>query len=123
MEVTIQKAATILRISPSTIRCRIDEGTLTGHQRPTPGGLTWFVELPEESKPDVPVTALARVEGSQELDFSHDVSLKELVDTLRNQVNTLSEQLTAKDRQIEQLHVLLQQATLKGSRRSRWLFW
>lgn len=104
MEVTIQKAATILRISPSTIRRQIDEGTLTGHQRPTPEGLTWFVELPEDSR------------------APQDVRLRELVDTLRRRVEIQAEQLTAKDRQIEQLHVLLQQATLAGSRRSRWLF-
>lgn len=116
MEVTIQKAAVILGISPSTIRRRISEGALQGHQRPTPGGLAWFVELPEERGPNLSVTALARVEGYQ------DVSLRELVDSLRGQVRILTEQLTTKDRQIEQLHVLLQQATLAGSRRSRWFF-
>ena len=123
MEVTIQKAATILRISPSRIRCRISEGTLTGHRRPTPGGLTWFVELPEESGADLPVTSLEGIEDSRELDFSQDARLKELVDTLRIQVRTHTEQLAAKDRQIEQLHELLQQANLASSRRRRWLFW
>lgn len=106
-----------------TIRGRISEGTLKGHQRPTPGGLTWFVELPEESRPDVPATALARVEDSQELQSFQDVGLLELVDSLRRQIRSLTEQLTATDRQIEQLHVLVQQANLAGSRRSRWLFW
>ena len=75
------------------------------------------MELPEESGPDIPVTALARIEGYQ------DVNLRELVDSLRGQVRMLTEQLTAKDRQIEQLHAHLQQATLVGSRRSRWFFW
>ena len=113
MEVPIQKAAAILQISPSTIRRRISEGTLQGQQRQTAGGLTWFVELPEES--DVPVTALARVEGYQ------DVSVPELVNNLRGQVRMLTEQLATKDRQIEQLHILLQRATF-SSRRFRWFF-
>ncbi len=119
MEVTIQRAATILRISPSTIRCRIDAGTLTGHQQPTPEGLTWLVELPEESRANPPVTAVARMENYQGLHSFQDVGFRELVDGLGRQVRTLTEQLSAKDRQIEQLHLLLQQAILAGFRRFR----
>ena len=61
------------------------------------------MELPEESRPDVPAAALARVEDPQELQAFQDVGLLELVDSLRRQVRFLTEQLTAKDRQIEQL--------------------
>ena len=117
MEVAIQKAATILSISPSTVRRRISDGTLQGHQRPTPGGLAWFVELPEGGGPNLPVPSSTAIDGYQ------DVSLRELADSLRGQVRILTEQLTVKDRQIGQLHVLLQQATLGSSRRSRWFNW
>ncbi len=105
MEVTIQKAATILRISPSTLRGRINEGSINAHQRPTPEGLTWFVEFPEDSR------------------APQDVRLQELVDTLRRRVEVQAEQLTAMDRQIGQLRVLLHQTTLAGARRSKWRFW
>ena len=105
MEVNIQQAATILGISPSILRRRINEGSLKAHQRPTPEGLTWLVELPEDNR------------GPQ------DMRLKELVDTLRKRVDIQAKQVAAKDRQIEQLRVLLQQATLPDSRRFRWLFW
>ena len=105
MEVTIQKAAAILRISPSILRGRINEGSINAHQRPTPEGLTWFVELPEDSR------------------APQDVRLRELVDTLRRRAEIQAEQLTAKDRQIEQLRVLLQRTTLAGAKRSKWRFW
>ena len=117
MEVTIQKAAAILGISPSKIRHRINEGTLKGHQRPAPGGLTWYVELPEEGAGEMPVTALARTEDYQEPSGSQDITSRELVDSLKRQVRTLNEQLTTKDRQIEQLHVLLQLITQSRPKR------
>ena len=105
MEVDIQQAATILGISPSTLRCRIDEGSLKAHQSPTLEGLTWLVELPEDKR------------GPE------DMRLKELVNTLRNRVDIQAKQLAAKDRQIEQLRIFLQQATLAGSRRRWWIIW
>ena len=122
MEVTNREAATILRISPSTIRRKISEGALKAQERLTGQGLTCFVDLPEQSGAALPVTFLAKTDGYQELHGCRQGYSKEMVDCLRRQVRTLTEQLTAKDRQIEQLHVLLQQATLAGSRRSRWLF-
>jgi len=105
MEVTIQNAATILRISPSTLRGRINEGSINAHQRPTREGLTWFVELPEDNR------------------APQDVRLRELVDTLKRRVEIQGEQLTAKDRQIGQLRFLLHRTTLAGARRSKWRFW
>ena len=103
MEVNIQQAATKLGISPSMLRRRINEGSLKAHQIPTPEGLIWLVELPEDNR------------GPQ------DMRLKELVDTLRKRVDIQAKQLAIKDRQIGQLRVLLQQATQPSPRRSRWI--
>jgi excisionase family DNA binding protein len=107
MQVTIAEAARILRLSEMTVRRRVRNGELEGIHVATPGGFTWMVELPEESSNDGPSTGETKV-------------LRELVDTLRNQVDN-------QNRQIEQLHVLLQQAqaALPAPRegKSWWRLW
>ena len=99
MQVTIQEAAHKLGIAESTVRRRLRNGELEGYQMPTPQGFTWLVELPED---------LCLEQESQF--YGETGVLRELVDALRSQVNGLEGQLGTKDRQIEQLHVLLQQA-------------
>ena len=123
MEVTIQEAANILRISPSTIRRQISEGALKGQERRTGRGLTWFVDLPEQSGAAPPVTSLAKADGYQQLHGGRQGYSKEMVDNLRRQVRIQNELLTAKDQQIRQLQVLLQQASFASSGRFRWPFW
>ena len=123
MEVTIQKAATILRISPSLIRRRISEGTLKAQERRSGQGLTLVVELPEQSGAGLPVTSLVKADRHQEHHGSGEESSGELVGSLRRQVRFQTDLLAAKDRQIRQLQVLLQQATLASSGRFRWPFW
>lgn len=123
MEVTIQRAATILRISPSTIRRQISEGALKAQERRTEQGLTWFVDLPEQGGADLPVTSLVKADRHQDQHGSGDESSGKLVAGLRRQVRFQTELLAAKDRQIRQLQVLLQQATLASSGRFRWPFW
>lgn len=100
MRVTIQEAAHKLGIAESTVRRRLRNGELQGEQMTTPQGYTWLVELPDD------VTA----EKESDLLLSEGAGvMRELVDSLRSHVNGLEGQLTTKDRQIEQLHVLLQQ--------------
>ena len=65
----------------------------------------------------VPTTDVELPDGLQE------VGVRELVGALRRQVEAQTEQLIAKDRQIEQLHVLLQQTTQSPSRRHWWRLW
>ena len=123
MEVTVQEAATILRISPSTIRRQINEGALTAQERRTGKGSTWFVDLPDQRGNALPVTSLAKHDGYREGHGRREESSERLVDSLRKQVTFQAELLAAKDRQIRQLQVLLQQATLASSGRFRWPFW
>lgn len=99
MQVTIQEAAHKLGIAESTVRRRLRNGELEGRQMPTPQGFTWLVDLPDDLGLEQE-TQLGGEEGA----------LRELVDALRYQVTGLEGQLDTKDRQIEQLHVLLQQA-------------
>ena len=100
MQVTIQEAANTLGIAESTVRRRIRNGELEGQQMPTPQGYTWLVDLPENLK--------IEKENDQSL-VGESGLLRELVDSLRSHMDGLENQLGTKDRQIEQLHVLLQQ--------------
>ena len=124
------EAATRLGVSPDTIRRRIRNGELKAKQEPTPQGYTWKVQLP--------VDEAARGSTSQDRQpGASDESLpwRELVDTLRDEVSVLREQLiaqqeeaSAKNEQIRELHVLLQQAQAalpapKEDRQSWWRFW
>jgi len=118
MQVTIQEAANTLGIAESTVRRRIRNGELEGQQMPTPQGYTWLVDLPED---------LATEKESEQRLASESGLMRELVDSLRSNVEGLENQLGTKDRQIEQLHVLLQQvqAALPPPREVRpwWRVW
>jgi hypothetical protein len=93
------------------VKRRLQRGELKGYQEETPQGFRWIIDLPDDSASsnhhsaapaDAPATA-----GAEE-------TLRELVDVLKDEVSQLRqqlrEQLEAKDKQIEQLHILLQQA-------------
>jgi hypothetical protein len=103
MLVTIAEAARRLRLSEYTIRRRLRTGELPGEQVPTPQGYVWMVEVDDEPP-----------------DTSADGEVAALISVLR-------EQLEAKDKQIEQLHILLQQAqsALPAPRNGRpwWRVW
>jgi excisionase family DNA binding protein len=89
--VTIQEAAQRLGISVATVRRKVHAGVLKGTQDDPPTG-RWWVELPKEG-------------SLPENDDGPDSN-----DDLRETVTILKEELAAKNRQIEQLHILLQQA-------------
>jgi hypothetical protein len=108
MQVTIPEAARLLRVSEHTIRRRLRSGELKGSQVDSVGGFTWMVEIPDDLPGDIP--------PSGEM-----AAMKALVARLEAQITAQQEQLTTKDKQIEQLHVLLQQAqaALPAPRHSR----
>ena len=125
--VSIGQAVRRLGVSEVTIRRRLRKGELHGHKRQTPQGYVWMVELPDdvaennkdgsnregESLSELVAALRSQVEGQQEL-----------VDSLQAQVKAQQEELTAKNKQIEQLHVLVQQAQAAlpaaGDNRSWW---
>jgi hypothetical protein len=98
MQVTIPEAARLLRVSEHTIRRRLRSGELKGSQVDSIGGFTWMVEIPDDLPGDIPPSS------------GEMVAMKALVARLEAQIAAQQEQLTTKDKQIEQLHVLLQQA-------------
>jgi DNA-binding transcriptional MocR family regulator len=135
--VTKVEAARRLQLSLDTIERRLRRGELKGHKQPRPGGFTWLIEVPEE-----PPHTSSTQGGIPPLDTpapnAEIVRLEELVEVLKNEVaesrrqsqaqsEAYQQQLESKDKQIEQLHVLLQQAqaALPAPRdnHSWWRFW
>jgi hypothetical protein len=117
-QATMVEAAVILGVSPDTLKRRLQRGELKGYQEETPQGFRWIIELPDDPGPSnhssaAPADAPAAAGAEETLRELVDV-LKDEVSELRQQLQTQAaahqEQLEAKDKQIEQLHVLLQQA-------------
>ncbi len=127
--VAIKEAAQRLGVVEATVRRRIRNGELRAHQVPRPQGFIWMVDLPDEEV------------GEPEQQNNGGVS-SELVESLREtirrqdetiaqfqgQIQTKDGQLEGKDKQIGELHVLLQQVQAalpppKEERSSWWRFW
>jgi hypothetical protein len=117
MQVGLSDAARLLGISESTVRRRLRNGELPGKQVPTKQGFVWKVEVDDELVADTP--------DSGELAALHGLvtSLNEQLALLKSQVAAQQEQLVAKDTQIGQLHVLLQQAQALPAPREGWGWW
>src|SRR5918992_4263743 len=97
MQVTISEAARLLGISEPTARRRVRSGELPGTQTPTPQGFVWMVELPD----DLPLESAPSGEVA---------ALRELNAQLKAQVEAQGMELEARRREVQELHVLLQQA-------------
>jgi hypothetical protein len=116
------EAAHRLGVSVDTVKRRIQKGELKGHQQPRPQGFLWLVEMPEEanqpgSNPaDTPVDTavstgeLRRLEEMVQFLKAELVVRDAEVESWKQEAEAHREQLQAKDRQIEQLHILLQQS-------------
>lgn len=101
-QVTIREAAQRLGVSEDTVRRRLRRGELTGVQQPTAQGFTWLVELPEVAPagPSAPEGAAGVAEAVAAAEVRR---LEELVAILR-------EELDARRREVQELHILLQRA-------------
>jgi hypothetical protein len=120
----IVEAAQRLGIHPETLRRRIRRGEVKAHQKRTPHGDVWMVEVeltgqvPETSNQDqAGQDGVADSRANLNRDSGEVRTLREMVALLKDeleardgQMESWKQQLGAKDKQIEQLHVLLQQA-------------
>jgi len=107
-KVSIGDAAHRLGVSTDTIRRRISKGELTAHQEPTPQGYRWKVELNQRA-----------INGQ-------DDKLEALVTSLQAQLQAQAEELDARRREVQELHVLLQTAQTAltaPTRRAWWKWW
>jgi len=108
--VGIAQAAHMLGLSQDTVRRRLRAGELAGEKVKGAGGFRWMVDVPEvDGEP--PTTPPANGQGDNE-------ALRELVDTLQ-------EQLTARTREVAELHQLLGAKALPdpGMKPWWWMFW
>jgi len=120
--VSIDEAARLLGVSQDTIRRRIRNGEISAHQVSRPQGYTWRVELPDER---------ADEEAAQVVDAVSTELVGSLRDTIKRQDETITHlkgQLEVKDKQIGEVHVLLQQTQAalpapKENHQSWWRFW
>ena len=136
VKVSIAEAGHRLGVSQDTVRKRLRLGELTGTQVRAPGGFRWMVELPD----DVPGVETKK-NGNKEAEDREDQSLaesvaalsarvegqQELIEALQSQIQSQKDQLEARGREVQELHVLLQQAqaALPAPREGRawWRFW
>jgi hypothetical protein len=112
MQVSIPEASRLLRVSENTVRRRLKNGELKGHHVASVGGFAWIIELPDDLVQDAPESGeMAEMRASMARMEAH--------------ITSLEGQLQAKDRQIEQLHVLLQQvqAALPAPKESQHSWW
>ena len=96
-EVTIAGAAKCLGKSTDSIRRRIAKGELKARKVPSPHGEIYLVELPDD------VTATPSVSDDKE---DNPIA----VEAMRKTISILETELEARRREVQELHVLLQQA-------------
>lgn len=104
--VTIKRAAQILNISEAAVRQRLLRRTLSSTRQ---NGRV-FVLLPEDFDVVPPDDPSSRSDNTADdtIGDTDDTSSSPLVAQLRSENALLREQLTIKDRQISELHVMLQ---------------
>src|SRR5947209_5091031 len=95
-QLTIKQTALRLGVSDVTIRRMIKRGELTAVQQETPQGFVWMIKLPEAEAPNEPPPSSAQQDETLVL--------------LRETVTMLSRELESRTREVQELHVLLQQA-------------
>ncbi len=103
LELTIAQAAQRLGVSMDTIRRRISNNELKAHKVPSSHGEMYVVELPDDTPEATQAKGEVKPDGNAELE------------TLRKMVNILETELEARRREIQELHVLLQQAQSSAS--------
>ena len=134
--VTMAEAARRLDVTVETVKRRLRRGELQGHKQPRPQGFTWLVEMPEDtgdrdSTPSVPPsdtpTSNAEVHRLEDMISLLQKELDITREELEHQRSMYQSELVSKNKQIEQLHILLQQAqaALPAPRDHRpwWRFW
>jgi hypothetical protein len=130
--ITLADAAHRLGVSVDTVRRRLQKGELKGQQQARPQGFIWLIEMPDETDQGNSVAgSQAEAEGNSQVSVAacgaEIKRLEGMVAMLQDRVNAQQEELEARRREVQELHVLLQQsqAALPAPRsgRSWWRFW
>ncbi len=125
-----EEAARLLGVSIDTVERKLKRGEINGKQDPRPRGWRWLVEIPQDvaSAETSEATATNLANAPADAHPNEPEALRELVDTVKDEVAQLrrqlqsqaesyqqqleakDQQLAAKDEQIRELHILLQQS-------------
>ncbi len=110
---TIQAAAQSLGISEITIRRKLRTGQMVGHQEDPPNG-RWWVEIADEDLLGLSSNgAGARTDETEaRAERAEGHLFQDLVDVLKDQVATLQHHLDTREREVGELHVIIQQQAL-----------
>jgi len=100
-EVPIIEAANSLGVSVDTIRRRIGKGELKARKVPSPHGEIYMVEIPD----NIVVAASDSEEKKEET-----ASEVQTIEAMKKTISILQTELDARRREVQELHVLLQQA-------------
>jgi len=119
-EVTITEAAHLLGVSSATVKRRLKAGELNGRKASRPQGFLWLVEVDRDHS-STPSTTGSRNHDSN--GNSTGAELASLVTMLQAQVTSQAEELDARRREVQELHVLLQQAALPPPQAQRRRWW
>jgi len=116
---TIQAAAQSLGTSEITVRRKLRTGQLSGPQEDPPNG-RWWVEIPDEQ-----LFSPGNAPSGPEPERQEGHLLRDLVGVLKDQVTNLQHHLEIREREVGELHVIIQQQTLAlpapgGSSRGWW---
>jgi hypothetical protein len=133
--VPLPEAAQRLGVSVDTVKRRLRRGELKGQRVPRPQGYSWLIELElpgsqgDSTAASTATNSNSSAGSSAELDSAtvEVLNLREMLGMAQSQIAAQQEELVAKNKQIEQLHVLLQQAqaALPAPRQGRawWRLW
>ncbi len=103
---TIQAAAHSLGISEITIRRKLRSGQIPGHQEDPPSG-RWWVDIPDDQQPSP-----SPDNGSAHVFAEVGHGFKELIAVLKGEVSSLQHHLETREREVRELHVIIQQQAL-----------
>ena len=134
--VTMTEAARRLDVTVETVKRRLRRGELQGQKQARPQGFTWLIEMPEDTgdrdstssvTPSDTPTSNAEVHRLEDMISLLQKELDITREELEHQRSVYQSELVSKNKQIEQLHILLQQAqaALPAPRENRpwWRFW
>ena len=99
-EVSITDAAAILKVSVDTVRRRIKQGDLKARKVASPHGEIYLVKIPDGI---VPVQSEPPAKDA-------NLTEAETIESMKKTISVLESELDARRREVQELHVLLQQA-------------
>lgn len=103
---TIQAAAHRLGIAEITIRRKLRSGQIPGHQEDPPSR-RWWVDIPDDQLPSA-----GPDDGTTEAVAEEGHGFKELIEVLKREVSSLHHHLETREREVRELHVIIQQQAL-----------